>query len=226
MIGSLFSRFDPSSSIFLIPNWWRFFVPLAFVPGIFWLSPNSLTMVTDSVKTTLHSEVKTLLGDGGIRGRSIFFFSLFVFILLNNFMGLFPFIFTSTSHIVSTFSLALPLWVAFILLGWVNFTNSIFAHLVPQGTPSALISFIVVIESVSNVIRPGTLAVRLSANIIAGHLLLTLLSNQTAAASDLILPSLLFTQIILLVLESAVAIIQAYVFIVLTSLYLSESNPH
>jgi F-type H+-transporting ATPase subunit a len=141
-------------------------------------------------------------------------------------MGLFPFIFTGTSHIITTFSLALPIWLSFILLGWVNYTNSIFAHLVPQGTPSALISFMVIIETIRNTIRPGTLAVRLSANIIAGHLLLTLLGNQTASANNSILASLIFTQIALLVLETAVAIIQAYVFIVLTSLYLSESNPH
>jgi len=101
-----------------------------------------------------------------------------------------------------------------------------FAHLVPQGTPSALMSFIVVIETISNAIRPGTLAVRLSANMIAGHLLLTLLGNQTALANNSILASLIFAQIALLILEAAVAIIQAYVFIVLTSLYLSESNPH
>jgi F-type H+-transporting ATPase subunit a len=84
----------------------------------------------------------------------------------------------------------------------------------------------VIIETIRNTIRPGTLAVRLSANIIAGHLLLTLLGNQTASANNSILASLIFTQIALLVLETAVAIIQAYVFIVLTSLYLSESNPH
>jgi F-type H+-transporting ATPase subunit a len=84
----------------------------------------------------------------------------------------------------------------------------------------------VIIETIRNTIRPGTLAVRLSANIIAGHLLLTLLGNQTASANNSILASLIFTQIALLVLETAVAIVQAYVFIILTSLYLSESNPH
>jgi len=84
----------------------------------------------------------------------------------------------------------------------------------------------VVIETIRNMIRPGTLAVRLSANIIAGHLLLTLLGNQTALSERFVLLSLISTQIALLVLEAAVAIIQAYVFMVLTSLYLSESNPH
>jgi F-type H+-transporting ATPase subunit a len=97
---------------------------------------------------------------------------------------------------------------------------------VPQGTPPALISFMVIIETVRNIIRPGTLAIRLSANIIAGHLLLTLLGNQTAASRSLILSGLLITQILLLVLESAVSIIQAYVFIVLSSLYSRESTSH
>ena len=101
-----------------------------------------------------------------------------------------------------------------------------FAHLVPQRTPGPLIPFIVLIESISNVIRPLTLAVRLIANIVAGHLLITLLGNQTAARSNLLLISLLLTQIILLTLESAVAVIQAYVFAVLTTLYAREITSH
>jgi F-type H+-transporting ATPase subunit a len=86
--------------------------------------------------------------------------------------------------------------------------------------------FIVLIESIRNVIRPLTLAVRLMANIVAGHLLITLLGNQTAAASGVILVSLLLTQILLLTLESAVAIIQAYVFAVLSTLYSREITSH
>jgi len=101
-----------------------------------------------------------------------------------------------------------------------------FAHIVPQRTPSALIPFIVLIETVSNVIRPLTLAVRLIANIVAGHLLLTLLGNQTAVSQNIILVSLLLTQIILLTLESAVAVIQAYVFSVLSTLYAREITSH
>jgi F-type H+-transporting ATPase subunit a len=87
--------------------------------------------------------------------------------------------------------------------------------------------FIVVIESISNLIRPGTLAVRLSANIIAGHLLITLLGNQTAqASSSVILMTILIIQISLLTLECAVSLIQAYVFAVLSSLYSSEVINH
>jgi len=96
------------------------------------------------------------------------------------------------------------------------------AHLVPQGTPGPLISFIVCIESVRNLIRPLTLSIRLAANIIAGHLLLTLLGSQGPNASIIILYCLIFAQILLLILESAVAIIQSYVFTILRVLYSSE----
>jgi F-type H+-transporting ATPase subunit a len=96
------------------------------------------------------------------------------------------------------------------------------AHLVPPGTPGVLIPFIVLIETVSNVIRPGTLAVRLAANMIAGHLLLVLLGNQGPSITFSLLRVLLVTQILLLTLERAVAVIQSYVFAVLATLYSRE----
>uniref|UniRef100_A0A3Q2YWT5 ATP synthase F(0) complex subunit a n=1 Tax=Hippocampus comes TaxID=109280 RepID=A0A3Q2YWT5_HIPCM len=86
----------------------------------------------------------------------------------------------------------------------------------------ALIPSIVLIETISNVIRPGTLSVRLAANIIAGHLLLTLLGNTGPSLSTTLLSLLILAQILLLVLESAVAIIQSYVFAVLRTLYARE----
>jgi F-type H+-transporting ATPase subunit a len=97
-----------------------------------------------------------------------------------------------------------------------------FEHLVPQGTPAALIPFIVCIETVRNIIRPGTLAVRLTANIIAGHLLLTLLGNNGPTIRQSLIGILITAQILLLILESAVAIIQSYVFAVLRTLYSRE----
>lgn len=101
-----------------------------------------------------------------------------------------------------------------------------FAHLVPQRTPAVLIPFMVLIESISNMIRPGTLAVRLTANIIAGHLLITLLGNQTSNRSGIILLILVNVQILLIVLELAVSIIQSYVFTVLITLYTREIHSH
>jgi F-type H+-transporting ATPase subunit a len=95
---------------------------------------------------------------------------------------------------------------------------------VPQGTPRILIPFIVCIETIRNVIRPGTLAVRLTANIIAGHLLLTLIGNTGNSLSLILVNFLLIGQVALLMLESAVSIIQSYVFAVLSTLYSSEVN--
>jgi len=97
-----------------------------------------------------------------------------------------------------------------------------FAHLVPQGTPGVLIPFMVCIETVSNLIRPGTLAVRLCANIIAGHLLITLMGNTGSGLRTFMVSFLILGQICLLILESAVSIIQGYVFAVLRTLYSSE----
>ena len=97
-----------------------------------------------------------------------------------------------------------------------------FAHLVPQGTPPILIPFMVLIETIRNIIRPGTLAVRLAANIIAGHLLLTLLGNTGPSITIMMVLFLIIIQTLLLTLEFAVSIIQSYVFAILRTLYSSE----
>lgn len=225
MITNLFSVFDPSTTIFnLSLNWISTFIGLIIIPYTFWFIPRRINIIWNNILITLHQEFKTLLGPNRENGCSFIFISLFSIILFNNFLGLFPYIFTSTSHLTLTLTLALPLWISFIIYGWINHTQHIFAHLVPQGTPSVLIPFMVCIETISNVIRPGTLAVRLTANIIAGHLLLTLIGNTGNSLSNFLLGLLVLRQIALLILESAVAIIQSYVFAVLSTLYSSEVN--
>nr|YP_010693026.1 ATP synthase F0 subunit 6 [Rhagoletis completa]WCB98207.1 ATP synthase F0 subunit 6 [Rhagoletis completa] len=225
MMSNLFSVFDPSSSIFnLSLNWMSTFLGLLMIPSVYWLMPSRYHVFWNSILLTLHKEFKTLLGPSGHSGSTFIFVSLFSLILFNNFMGLFPYIFTSTSHLTLTLTLALPLWLCFMIYGWINNTQHMFAHLVPQGTPAILMPFMVCIETISNVIRPGTLAVRLAANMIAGHLLLTLLGNTGPSLSYVIVSLLLIGQIALLILESAVAIIQSYVFAVLSTLYSSEVN--
>lgn len=223
MIMNLFSIFDPSTNIFNISlNWLRTILGILFFPILFWFIPSRLSIFWNKIFLTLHQEFKTLLGIHRFNGTTFIFISLFTLILFNNFLGLFPYIFTRTSHITLTLTLALPLWISFIIYGWINNTKHIFAHLVPQGTPAVLIPFIVIIETIRNVIRPGTLAVRLSANIIAGHLLLTLLGNTGNSLSRLLISLLIITQLLLLILESAVAIIQSYVFTILSTLYSRE----
>lgn len=223
MIINLFSIFDPSTNIFnLSLNWLSSFLGILFFPIIFWFLPSRINIFWNKIFITLHKEFKTLLGIHSYSGTTFIFISLFTFILFNNFLGLFPYIFTRTSHITLTLSLALPLWLSFIFFGWINNTKHIFAHLVPQGTPPVLIPFIVLIETIRNIIRPGTLAVRLSANIIAGHLLLTLLGNTGNSLSIFIVSLLVIAQLLLLTLETAVAVIQSYVFTILRTLYSRE----
>nr|WJZ53009.1 ATP synthase F0 subunit 6 [Pollenia vera] len=225
MMTNLFSVFDPSSSIFnLSLNWLSTFLGILIIPSLYWLMPSRYHLLWNNILLTLHKEFKTLLGPMSTNGSTFIFISLFSMILFNNFMGLFPYIFTSTSHLTLTLSLALPLWLCFMLFGWINNTQHMFAHLVPQGTPAILMPFMVCIETISNIIRPGTLAVRLTANMIAGHLLLTLLGNTGPSMSTILLTLLIITQIALLILESAVAMIQSYVFAVLSTLYSSEVN--
>lgn len=225
MIINLFSVFDPSTSIFRLQlNWLRTFIGLLIIPLYYWLIPTRFHYLWQTILLTLHKEFKTLIGPAGFNGSTFLFINLFTIILFNNFLGLFPYIFTSSSHLTFTLTLSLPLWLAFIIYGWINNTQHIFCHLVPQGTPSVLIPFIVLIETISNVIRPGTLAVRLTANIIAGHLLITLLGNTGPGIVTAMVSILIIVQILLLTLESAVSIIQSYVFAVLSTLYSREVN--
>nr|YP_010462974.1 ATP synthase F0 subunit 6 [Epeorus alexandri]UUJ36853.1 ATP synthase F0 subunit 6 [Epeorus alexandri] len=222
---NLFSVFDPSSSILnLSLNWLSTFLGLLLLPSAYWLMPSRYSLTWNKITATLHQEFNTLLGPTGHPGSTFLFLSLFSLIVFNNFLGLFPYIFTSSSHLAFTLALALPLWLSFMLYGWINHTQHMFAHLVPQGTPPVLMPFMVCIETISNIIRPGTLAVRLAANMIAGHLLMTLLGNTGPSLSLTLLSFLLIGQIALLMLESAVAIIQSYVFAVLSTLYSSEVN--
>jgi F-type H+-transporting ATPase subunit a len=221
MITSLFSIFDPTSSSG-IPNWIRSILILLFFPYRFWIIRSRLNFIFFFIFKRLHKEFKNLIIHIFPIGSSIIFCSLFSLILFNNFLGLFPYIFTRTSHMIITLTLAIPLWVSFLIYGIINNILHIIAHLVPQGTPPLLISFIVCIETIRNLIRPLTLAIRLAANIIAGHLLLTLLGSQGPNLSFIILSALIVSQILLLLLESAVAVIQSYVFTILSVLYSSE----
>nr|YP_009348100.1 ATP synthase subunit 6 [Nothoaspis amazoniensis]APW83513.1 ATP synthase subunit 6 [Nothoaspis amazoniensis] len=222
MMMNLFAIFDPSSSNMLSMNWLSTLIIILMIPYSYWLIPSRIHLIWFTISNYLITELNSLFSKN--KKKFMFMFlSLFWFIMSNNLMGLFPYIFTSTSHINLTTSLAIPLWLTLMLFGWINQTNHMFMHLVPNGTPMILSSFMVLIETTSNLIRPITLAVRLSANMISGHLLLCLLSNILESTQNLfilVIPMIL----ILLTLETAVAIIQSYVFVTLTSLYLNELN--
>nr|QPT74076.1 ATP synthase F0 subunit 6 [Micadina brachyptera] len=225
MMTNLFSIFDPSTSMMnLSMNWMSSLLSMMVLTNIYWLMNNRYSMMWSMPMNILKKEFKILLKPKTNKGTTLIFISLFVLIMINNLMGLFPYMFTSTSHLTMTLTLALPLWLAFMMFGWIKNTENMFKHLVPTGTPGILMPFMVCIESISNIIRPGTLSVRLAANMIAGHLILTLLGNTTMSANINMLPFMLIIQMLLLTLETAVAIIQSYVFAVLSTLYASEVN--
>ncbi|YP_009343948.1 ATP synthase F0 subunit 6 (mitochondrion) [Diadema setosum] len=151
--------------------------------------------------------------------------SVFIVILSINVLGLFPYAFTSTSHISLTYSLGFPLWMSVNILGFYLAFNSRLSHLVPQGTPSALIPIMVWIETISLFAQPIALGLRLAANLTAGHLLIFLLSTATwlLASNPFISLPIFVILALLFVLEIGVACIQAYVFTALVHFYLQQN---
>nr|YP_011010645.1 ATP synthase F0 subunit 6 [Halobates whiteleggei]WPW47325.1 ATP synthase F0 subunit 6 [Halobates whiteleggei] len=222
MMTNLFSTFDPSTSMYYSMNWMSTMIILIIMPYPYWLIKSRQKMMIDLIYKTLHQEFKMLLSKS--KGLTLMMTSLFMFILINNMMGLLPYIFTSSSHLIFSLALSLPLWLSIMLFGWINKTQHMFTHLIPAGTPGVLMPFMVCIETISNIIRPGSLAVRLTANMIAGHLLMSLLGNNTTNTSTIMIMMLMMIQMSLMLFEAAVAMIQAYVFSVLTTLYSSEVN--
>nr|YP_009128350.1 ATP synthase F0 subunit 6 [Pardaliparus venustulus]AJP09403.1 ATP synthase F0 subunit 6 [Pardaliparus venustulus] len=152
--------------------------------------------------------------------------SLMIFLLLINLLGLLPYTFTPTTQLSMNLALAFPLWLATLLTGLRNQPSVSLGHLLPEGTPTPLIPALILIETTSLLIRPLALGVRLTANLTAGHLLIQLISTATVAlASTMPAVSLLTLLVLFLltILEVAVAMIQAYVFVLLLSLYLQEN---
>lgn len=224
MIINLFSIFDPCTSLSFSINWFRRLFVILFFPLIYWFIPSRYRIIYLIILIILINEFKALLFKKINLNNIIILIRLFIIILLNNFLGIFLYIFTSSAHLVISLTLRIILWVSFILFGWIKNINYIFTHLVPQGTPIILIPFIVVIETLRNLIRAGTLRVRLTANIIAGHLLITLISSTGPSLNLNLLVLILLVQSILIILELRVSVIQSYVFSVLRTLYRRETN--
>nr|WOX00886.1 ATP synthase F0 subunit 6 [Meleagris gallopavo]WOX00899.1 ATP synthase F0 subunit 6 [Meleagris gallopavo]WOX00912.1 ATP synthase F0 subunit 6 [Meleagris gallopavo] len=152
--------------------------------------------------------------------------SLILLLLSINLLGLLPYTFTPTTQLSMNMALALPLWLATLLIGLRNQPSASLGHLLPKGTPTPLIPALILIETTSLLIRPLALGVRLTANLTAGHLLIQLISTATIALLPLMPSISILTALILFlltILEVAVAMIQAYVFVLLLSLYLQEN---
>nr|AEY77659.1 ATPase6 [Barisia levicollis] len=152
--------------------------------------------------------------------------SLLLFLMSMNLLGLLPYTFTPTTQLSMNMGLAIPMWLATVLTGLRNQPTISIGHMLPEGTPTPLIPILIVIETISLFIRPLALGVRLTANLTAGHLLIQLISMAIITIIPTLPTTALMTFMVLLLLtllELAVAMIQAYVFTLLLSLYLQEN---
>nr|YP_008239358.1 ATP synthase F0 subunit 6 [Glyphis glyphis]AGQ46166.1 ATP synthase F0 subunit 6 [Glyphis glyphis]AIW57103.1 ATP synthase F0 subunit 6 [Glyphis glyphis]AIW57116.1 ATP synthase F0 subunit 6 [Glyphis glyphis]AIW57129.1 ATP synthase F0 subunit 6 [Glyphis glyphis]AIW57142.1 ATP synthase F0 subunit 6 [Glyphis glyphis] len=152
--------------------------------------------------------------------------ALMLFLITINLLGLLPYTFTPTTQLSLNMAFALPLWLTTVLIGMLNQPTITLGHLLPEGTPTPLIPILIIIETISLFIRPLALGVRLTANLTAGHLLMQLIATAAFVLLTIMPTVALLTSMILFlltILEVAVAMIQAYVFVLLLSLYLQEN---
>lgn len=186
------------------------------------------SLIQESTYDTILSIVKDQIGGANERYLP-FILSLFVFILFSNIIGLVPYSFTATSQIVLALSFSVAILIGVTILGLQIHKISFFSLFVPSGTPLPLVPVLVIIELISYLARAVSLGIRLAANMIAGHILLKILSTfiwkfmvkNTLCFIIGAIPMILFTALI--GLELAVSFLQAFVFIILTCSYLRDA---
>nr|AKJ76888.1 ATP synthase F0 subunit 6 [Petrosaurus thalassinus] len=189
------------------------------------LVQNRLSTLQAWVSKTFTKQLMLPVSLSGHKWASILL-ALTMLLMSLNLLGLLPYTFTPTTQLSMNMALAVPMWLATVLIGMRNQPTISLGHLLPEGTPTPLIPILIIIETISLFIRPLALGVRLTANLTAGHLLIQLIST----AAFVLMPSMALTAsmalsvlILLTGLEIAVAMIQAYVFVLLLSLYLQEN---
>nr|YP_009355564.1 ATP synthase F0 subunit 6 [Acanthaphritis unoorum]BAX03895.1 ATPase subunit 6 [Acanthaphritis unoorum]BBU26077.1 ATPase subunit 6 [Acanthaphritis unoorum] len=193
-----------------------------------WSSNRAFAIQALAIKNTTKVLVVSL--DKPAHKWALMIIALFTYLITMNTLGLLPYTFTPTTQLSLNLGLAFPLWLTTVIIGFFYHTNRSLAHMAPQGTPPYLVPAVILIETISLFIRPISLAVRLTANLTAGHLLIQLLA--TAALKMAMKMSCLgitmsilagMSMAPLILLEIAVAAIQAYVFVLLFALYLQEN---
>jgi len=190
--------------------------------------PGRLQALTESAYEFIHGLVVNQIGEEGKRFFP-FVFSLFMFVLVGNLLGLLPYAFTFTSHIAVTFALAAIVFILITVVALVLHGTKFFGYFFPEGAPKALAPLIVPIELISYLSRPISLSVRLFANMVAGHVMLKVFATFVvlmggAGAIGLagaVLP--LAINVALVGFELLVAFLQAYVFAILTCIYLHDA---
>nr|YP_010397738.1 ATP synthase F0 subunit 6 [Rasbora caudimaculata]UQJ78898.1 ATP synthase F0 subunit 6 [Rasbora caudimaculata] len=225
MMISLFDQFASPKLIGISLIFIAFMVPLLFPNSFPRLTNNRFFTTQTWLISRFLNQLMMQLNIGGHKW-ALLFTSLMLYLISINVLGLLPYTFTPTTQLATNMGFAVPLWLATVIIGALNQPTSSLGHLLPEGTPTPLIPILVIIETMSLLIRPLALGVRLTANLTAGHLLIHLISAAVFVLLKL-MPAVAFLTttvlVMLTLLEIAVAMIQAYVFILLLSLYLQEN---
>lgn len=192
------------------------------------LVSNNWSISQESLYATIHSIVTNQINSKSGQVYFPFIYTLFIFILINNLIGMVPYSFASTSHFVLTFSLSFTIVLGATILGFQKHGLEFFSLLVPAGCPLALLPLLVLIEFISYLARNISLGLRLAANILSGHMLLNILAGFTynIMTSGIVFFFLGLVPLAFIIafsgLELGIAFIQAQVFVVLTSGYIKD----
>nr|QBO27203.1 ATP synthase F0 subunit 6 [Appendiseta robiniae] len=213
MTTNLFNSFDPSTLILNLElNWMSTIFTIIMIPNFLWIMPNRIKWMINKINIILNNEMLMLFKSKKTKSPSLFLFiSLFMFIFINNFFSINSF---KTYNFLNNTSNTL-LIIFYYYINNSKYKNMI-AHLIPLSTPIYLAPLMTIIETMSIIIRPFSLSIRLTANMIAGHLLMTLLNSNS------MMVIILMIQMFMMMFELCVAMIQSYVFSILSSLYSSE----
>ena len=231
MIIDIFSSFDPALSsvynhFFTSIFWFRTIFSILLTTSNFWLCPTRISTTIHIPISFIYNQVSQTIG-AHLKGFSQIISPLFLYVLITNITGILPYTFSLRRHLFFSLSIALPIWIALIYSSFINSPIVFIALLLPGHAPNWLNPFLVIIETLRTIVRPLTLSFRLAANISAGHIVLAL----TGAYSSSILFSSIFLtivfiifQILYLIFESAICLIQRYIFCLLLSLYSDDHS--
>nr|YP_010614721.1 ATP synthase F0 subunit 6 [Enchytraeus irregularis]WAS35296.1 ATP synthase F0 subunit 6 [Enchytraeus irregularis] len=228
MMPDIFSSFDPSSFNSIIPSMTIMFminiIYMFLIDRNIWSMETNRTVLSLPILQSMVPEVeRTYMFN--INPLNQLMHQIFFMVIVLNLMGLFPYTFSITSHLLFTLSIGLPMWMLLIMSSAIKSIKATIAHLLPEGAPDWLNPFLVLIESSSIIVRPVTLSFRLAANMSAGHIVLGLIGIYAAAAwfnSLSVFLILLMLMIGYLLFEVAICMIQGYIFFLLLTLYAND----
>ena len=232
MILDIFSSFDPfinySSQKYPTLFWSFILITLLLSQSALWLSPSKYFWGSSYLMDIIYSQTLRTQGTY-LKGFASLITPLFIFIILTNFIGLLPYVFSFSRHLIITIPLGLSLWLSLIISRALYAPTSFTAGLLPGGAPDWLNPFLVLVETLSILVRPITLSFRLAANITAGHIILGLIGVYARAAvfsSTTSIIMLLLIQTGYILFEVGICLIQAYIFCLLLTLYADEHPSH